>query len=691
MSIADTDIRATAGRLALDATAGDVTLTGDATLAAPTFTRVFGDEQDPFRVSAPGGLIAVQAQNAITLGTGVTLNIGGGEDGVGRAGALSLEAGGDVNGFFDAAILAAAPEAGAALRLRQANSFDLGAFATSIGSAFTGGVDIETGAGNLDLASGQTLKAHDIRLVANDGAISIAGTLDAAGLGRAAIDAVLAADADNVSGGSIALFGNAGLTLASSARLDAHTEGYKITDERRAHGGDVTLGIGAQDASLEIDSGAVIDVGARRAGNRLVPQLRQGITFYTFVEADQGGTVNLRAPLVEQAGADSVNVAAAGQILGARSVRLEAVKRFDLQSIADSGAFAGITRNDDTITLDVRTDLDPTTLNGTRTPTGQVNFLGDNGPGTIVDFVQNFDISAATGLSGLDATGVFEAAPGVDLAYDGEITLASNWNLGLQQSISLASADRGEALVDNWQDPSLGRYFVQRGAEGELLRDYGTFLYRVGGDVRGAAPTINFLAGGDLNIRGSITDGFFNFRDQSDTAFRQVSLGGAPQPGAARVVDAAFTTTFDEDQGLVVAFGTTSVTQINPLAPYSMAANNAAATGNDPLESAEVFPLIDGVAPGSATLRLTAGALGGNDPASTRVTGDADLRIGFDSQYTYTRGAIGATRFSDNVAFVLDQNIPGATPLDSSVVSPRIGGPVCWRLTSPFPTTPRLA
>ena len=671
VSIADTDIRATAGRLALDATAGDVTLTGDATLAAPTFTRVFGDEQDPFRVSAPGGLIAVQAQNAITLGAGVTLNIGGGEDGVGRAGALSLEAGGDVNGFFDAAILAAAPEAGAALRLRQANSFDLGAFATSIGSAFTGGVDIETGAGNLDLANGQTLKAHDIRLVANDGAISIAGTLDAAGLGRAAIDAVLAADADNVSGGSIALFGNAGLTLASSARLDAHTEGYKITDERRAHGGDVTLGIGAQDASLEIDSGAVIDVGARRAGNRLVPQLRQGITFYTFVEADQGGTVNLRAPLVEQAGADSVNVAAAGQILGARSVRLEAVKRFDLQSIADSGAFAGITRNDDTITLDVRTDLDPTTLNGTRTPTGQVNFLGDNGPGTIVDFVQNFDISAATGLSGLDATGVFEAAPGVDLAYDGEITLASNWNLGAAAvNILGASADRGEALVDNWQDPSLGRYFVQRGAEGELLRDYGTFLYRVGGDVRGAAPTINFLAGGDLNIRGSITDGFFNFRDQSDTAFRQVSLGGAPQPGAARVVDAAFTTTFDEDQGLVVAFGTTSVTQINPLAPYSMAANNAAATGNDPLESAEVFPLIDGVAPGSATLRLTAGALGGNDPASTRVTGDADLRIGFDSQYTYTRGAIGATRFSDNVAFVLDQNIPGATPLDSSVVSP---------------------
>lgn len=667
VSIADTDIRATAGRLALDATAGDVTLTGDATLAAPTFTRVFGDEQDPFRVSAPGGLIAVQAQNAITLGAGVTLNIGGGEDGVGRAGALSLEAGGDVNGFFDAAILAAAPEAGAALRLRQANSFDLGAFATSIGSAFTGGVDIETGAGNLDLASGQTLKAHDIRLVANDGAISIAGTLDAAGLGRAAIDAVLAADADNVSGGSIALFGNAGLTLASSARLDAHTEGYKITDERRAHGGDVTLGIGAQDASLEIDSGAVIDVGARRAGNRLVPQLRQGITFYTFVEADQGGTVNLRAPLVEQAGADSVNVAAAGQILGARSVRLEAVKRFDLQSIADSGAFAGITRNDDTITLDVRTDLDPTTLNGTRTPTGQVNFLGDNGPGTIVDFVQNFDISAATGLSGLDATGVFEAAPGVDLAYDGAITLASNWNLGAAAvNILGASADRGEALVDNWQDPSLGRYFVQRGAEGELLRDYGTFLYRVGGDVRGAAPTINFLAGGDLNIRGSITDGFFNFRDQSDTAYRQVSLGGAPQPGAARVVDAAFTTTFDEDQGLVVAFGTTSVTQINPLAPYSMAANNAAATGNDPLESAEVFPLIDGVAPGSATLRLTAGALGGNDPASTRVTGDADLRIGFDSQYTYTRGAIGATRFSDNVSFVLAAN-PVVNGIDTVV------------------------
>lgn len=664
ISIENTDIRATAGSLQVQASAGDVLVSGDATLAAPSFTRVFGDAQDPFRVSAPGGLIAVEAQDAISLAAGVTLNIGGGEDGVGRAGMLSLLAGGVIDGFANTTILAEAPEGGAALRLRQANSFDLGAFATGIGRNFDGGIDIESGTGDLALASGQGLRARDIRLVANGGAVSVAGTLDASGLDRATIDAVLAADADNVSGGTIALYGNNGLTLAATARLDAHTDGYKITDERRARGGDVTLGVGADDASLRIDSGAIIDVAARRSGNRLVPQLRNGVTFYTFVEADQGGTVNLRAPIIEQAGADSVNVAAAGQIVGARAVRLEAFKRYDLLAIADGGAFAGVTRNGNTITLDIRTDLDPTGLDGTRTSTGGINFLGDSGAGTIIDYVQNFDIGAAAGLSGLQATGVFEAAPGVDLAYGGNITLASNWNLGAASlDILGASADRGEALVDNWQSPSLNRYFVQRGAEGELLRDYATFLYRVGGDVLGAAPSINFQAGGDLDIRGSITDGFFNFRDQSDTAFRQVSLGGAPQTGSPRLVDAAFATrretvTINSQpvEQVVVEFGSSAATQVNPLAPYSMDANSAAATGNDPLESAEVFPLVDGAAPGSASIRLTAGALGSNDPASTRTTSTADLRIGFDSQYSYSRGGVGSTQFSDNIAFVLATN-----------------------------------
>ncbi len=664
ISIENTDIRATAGSLQVQANAGDVLVSGDATLAAPSFTRVFGDAQDPFRVSAPGGLIAVEAQDAISLAAGVTLNIGGGEQGLGRAGMLSLVAGGVIDGFAGATILADAPERGAALRLRQANSFDLGAFASSIGSAFTGEIDIESGAGDLALASGQGLRARDIRLVANGGAVSVAGTLDASGLDRETIDSVLAADADNVSGGSITLYGNNGLTLAATARLDAHTDGYKITDERRARGGDVTLGVGADDASLRIDSGATIDVTARRSGNRLVPQLRNGVTFYTFVEADQGGTVNLRAPIIEQAGSDSINVTAAGQILGARAVRLEAFKRYDLQAIADGGAFAGVTRSGNTITLDVRTDLDPTGLDGTRTSTGGINFLGDSGAGTIIDFVQNFDIGAAGGLSGLQATGVFEAAPGVDLAYGGSITLASNWNLGAASlDILGASADRGEALVDIWQSPSLNRYFIQNGAEGELLRDYATFLYRVGGDVLGAAPSISVLAGGDLDIRGSITDGLFNFRNQSDTAFRQVSLGGAPQTGSPRLVDAAFATrretvTINSQpvEQVVVEFGSSAATQVNPLAPYSMDANSAAATGNDPLESAEVFPLVDGAAPGSASIRLTAGALGSNDPASTRTTSAADLRIGFDSQYSYSRGGVVSTQFSDNIAFVLATN-----------------------------------
>ncbi|MEM5398435.1 hypothetical protein, partial [Staphylococcus gallinarum] len=57
--------------------------------------------------------------------------------------------------------------------------------------------------------------------------------------------------------------------------------------------------------------------------------------------------------------------------------------------------------------------------------------LADNAPGTLVNFIQTFDVSSSyANLGGLASAANFHARPGVQLDYAGAVTLASNWNLG---------------------------------------------------------------------------------------------------------------------------------------------------------------------------------------------------------------------------------------------------------------------
>ncbi|MFX8466382.1 hypothetical protein ABTL61_19150, partial [Acinetobacter baumannii] len=64
------------------------------------------------------------------------------------------------------------------------------------------------------------------------------------------------------------------------------------------------------------------------------------------------------------------------------------------------------------------------------------------------------------------------------------------------------------------------------GQEGNLLENYTTFLYRVGGKASGEAGVISLRAGGSLDIGGSISDGFFTFADKSDATWINYQLGG---------------------------------------------------------------------------------------------------------------------------------------------------------------------
>src|SRR3546814_10279223 len=152
--------------------------------------------------------------------------------------------------------------------------------------------------------------ADNVRLVADGGNVDVAGASDTSG----------------ISGGDIALFGRSGVVLRPGSVLDAHADGYAATDSRQATGGDVTLGTD-DSGVISVESGAAIDVGAHRPGDRLVRMERNGETFYSFVAGDKGGTLNLRAPVIEQHGADSVNVGFAGVVNGGRPIVLEEIGR----------------------------------------------------------------------------------------------------------------------------------------------------------------------------------------------------------------------------------------------------------------------------------------------------------------------------------------------------------------------------
>ncbi len=273
---------------------------------------------------------------------------------------------------------------------------------------------------------------------------------------------------------------------------------------------------------ITVDAGARIDASATGRADRLVRMMRGGVANYQYVEGDLGGIVTLRAP-ASRFGSPAIGVATANSIVGARAIDLVGFARWDLAQVAQSGLFTGVSYDPATnkVTLDVAQGLDTPNPDGTLTTVAGLNFLGDNGPGTIVDFVQNFDVSAIYGnLGGLASQSNFHARPGLDLAATGDIVLNSNWNLGAG-TVNLAKAVTDGLAVLN---PMLQRsgelasgYVIKSGAESRILDQYTKLTYRTNhGDVRGEAPVLSLRAGGALDIKGSLSDGFFVFRDQSD-------------------------------------------------------------------------------------------------------------------------------------------------------------------------------
>jgi filamentous hemagglutinin family protein len=744
ISVSGTTVHATSGSVTLKA--GDtITLSNQAVIEAPGFEKTFGDSVDPQIRSAPGGSVSLAADGSggISLGD-ATLSVGGG---TGNAGTLSLSTPNGAVDFGNATLngkggvggIDGADGAGGVFSIDTKGAFDLVALnALVTGDGFTGGFDVRTRTGDLVLGAGQVLKSGSVSLTADGGVVTIGGTIDTSG----------------INGGDIGLYGTQGVTLQGTAQLIARATGYGYTavtddngnvtyaptgDTRQAKGGDITLGtdflagsattnadgsVSGISGTINVAAGALIDVSALHPSDRVVPMVQLGATYYQAVQGDQGGTVTFRAPVQGTVTETvKVNVASANSVVGARAVVLEAFKRWDLVAVANSGLYTGVSTSAqdatiaaNTVVLDTRAGLDTANVNGTRDTVAGLNFLGDDGAGTIVNYIQNFDVSAAYGnLGGLASQSNFHAQPGLDLATTGNIVLASNLNFGAG-TVNLAGAQSAGDLRQNpvlqvAGDPTTG-YVANAGAEADIFQRFTTMIYRTDhGSVGGEAPVLSLRAGGDLDIKGSISDGLFLFHDQSNPIFlslfdatfyanyNAVINGGLskganspaltnwsllPSTFSIALGDPALTFVgLSLNSGGMASTGTATPSGVTSLdTPYSAIGNSPAALGSfkadssgnvdgggNPLGSAVVFPLFaDGSAANSATYRLVAGsanlagapsiaqAQNSANPLAINRAGSGTLTVEGVSSYTYSSISGGNSTGTPGTA-VVDTNL----------------------------------
>lgn len=319
-----------------------------------------------------------------------------------------------------------------------------------------------------DLTIGSEVKAAAIEVSLDGGHLSVNGVLDASG--------------EQV--GSIRLAGKQGLSIGAEALLDAHgrrlrvdSYGKIIDSPNRA-----VIELNAGDGLLSLGAGARIDL---RHGTAAAPGGAAGQN-----DGVARGSLDLYAPRLGGATAGDIAVDASGplQILGARTITLNAVQRYDdapsaAQPASNGRAYQEITQ---------------AYLDGKH----QQNEL----------FMQAALANAALldgKLAGLN-----------DAAY------ADAFHLRPGLEIVSATAD-GDLVVQGDLDLSGYRYASLNPHTAKTMV-YGS----------GEAGSLALRAGGDLNIYGSVTDGFAPPPETDDDQGWRL-LSGQDRLGGDRVVPTA--------------------------------------------------------------------------------------------------------------------------------------------------------
>ncbi len=496
------NLTAAAGGLTLDATQGGVHVAGGTTLDVAGVTRQFFDTA----AYAPGGSLALSATGDIAIDGGASMRYGGAVE-AGDAGSFKAVAGGALllGGSYDGH--AAQGYRGGYFTIGTGGALNLDALAGLVAaSGSTGLVDITSGQGDLALSAGNTLTSQKVYLYANGGKARVDGTVDAS----------------SPAGSHIEVWGRQGVDIDGT--LDAHV----TTPEQR--GGDVVLGTtGASDGSIDGTYGYEVvqraDAGYVHVGAGAQINVSGGAD-----TAFASGKLSIRAPLLADHDVP-VTIDNPASIKGARDVTIEPyavwstkdsyvdiAKHFD-GVIDPAGWFAkdGVTMVPGTWTdgkgnfLQPPTDADqqadylkndyftPDAINTDHA--GFYGYLGGdpaNGPGTLMGFVEQPGFTFGdrfAGIANINVRPGIELRNPVDRVNGGDIKVLTNWNLGA----GVTGTDGNPQLV-----------------------------YRYNGE----APILTVRAAGNLDIKASITDGFYQSNDGAVLNDPPKDDGGAPDDPA---------------------------------------------------------------------------------------------------------------------------------------------------------------
>ncbi|MGZ8253078.1 MAG: beta strand repeat-containing protein, partial [Methylophilaceae bacterium] len=360
-------VDAAGGQVTLEATGLDatdhVTLQNGARIKAQGSAFVLNDQT----VALPAGKVILTAKTGdVDLQQGSEIDLSA--SGNGDAGKLVISA---VNGEAKlAGTLKAAVPGGKgknATASIDANSISDTSQAFAALSTFSGAQSYRVRQGDITIADIDNISASNIKVVADNGAITVDGTMDASG----------------DKGGSIQVFARNDVTVNRGAELRAKGLADKSTlAGTQGNGGDVVLS--SEDGIVRTVAtdggglaGALIDVSGDQVG----------------AIKGEGGEVIFRAARTGTGAGDGVNVdaAAAAAVTGANRVLVEAVKKYSYSTIGS------IEQNT------IRTDT---------------NTFATNVAGVIGAYSQTRDGKSAI------------IAPGVDVTTAGDLTISADWVLG---------------------------------------------------------------------------------------------------------------------------------------------------------------------------------------------------------------------------------------------------------------------
>lgn len=252
------------------------------------------------RRATDGGKVSLQSQGSggITVEQGARIDVSAVAGG--DAGRIDIQTpGGTLNlaaGSLQGQAAAGGGE-GARLSVDVGSVADFSALAAAVGQGgFTQAQAYRVRTGDLDLQAGQTVRAHDIAIAADDGDIVQAGTLDASG----------------AKGGRVSVQASGDLTLASGARIAVNA-----TDATKNGG---TVELGSSDGVLDLQQGSTISAQGAR-----------------------GGDVQLRARRTGSGASEDVAVTQVATTFdGVDQIRLEAVKVHEnISRLTATGNVAG--------------------------------------------------------------------------------------------------------------------------------------------------------------------------------------------------------------------------------------------------------------------------------------------------------------------------------------------------------------